>query len=77
MKLFNFHILKQKTLDDMCKRLAEDRKKACEESAKQALVMPNKMISALLRQIVGRNKTLIEAYREAQIALREKVRNAG
>lgn len=65
MKLLGFHILSQKTLDE---RLAEVRR--------ATVVMPNKMISALLRQVVGRNKTLMEAYREAQMALREKVRNA-
>lgn len=65
MKLFRLHILKQKTLDE---RLSEARS--------EAVVMPNKMISALLRQIVGRNKTLMEAYREAQMRYREKVRNA-
>lgn len=69
MKLFNFHILKQKTLDG---QLAE----ASADARKEAVVMPNKMISALLRQIVGRNKTLTEAYQEAQMRLREKVRNA-
>lgn len=65
MRIFNLHILKQKTLDGL---LAE--------SHRAALVMPNKMISALLRQIVGRDRTLMEAYREAQMRLREKVRNA-
>lgn len=65
MKLFNLHILKQKTLDE---RLAK--------AHTQAVIMPNKMISALLRQMAGRNKTLMEAYRGAQMALREKVQNA-
>jgi len=70
MKLFNIHILKQ---DALGRRLAEARKEAC----KEAVVIPNKMISALLRQITGRNKTLMEAYRESQMRLKEKVRNAG
>ena len=62
MKLLGLHILKQKTLDE---QLSEVRQ--------EARIMPNKMISALLRQIFGRDKTLMEAYREAQMVLKEKV----
>lgn len=65
MKLFNLHILKQKTLDE---ELSEARRKA--------IAIPNKIISKLLWQIHGRKKTLKEALVESQMALREKVRNA-
>ena len=58
----------KKTLDG---RLAEVKR----DAMKEAIVLPNKMISCLLRQITGRDKTLMEAYREAQMALREEVRN--
>lgn len=68
MKIFNFHILKQKTLDELCERLAEDRKNACKEAAKAARVIPNKMISKLLWQIYGkRRESLMEAYKKSQM----------
>ena len=56
MKLLGFRILKQKTLDNLCERLAADRTEACVEAAKQARAIPNKMISRLLWQIHGKTK---------------------
>lgn len=80
MKLFNLHILKQKTLDDMCKGLAEDRVKACRESAKRAVIIPNKMISRLLAKQADKPmvKQLLDGYLRLKSEcnyLREKVRN--
>ena len=63
MKIFGFHILSQKTLDE---RLTLARA--------QARWVPNKMISKLLWQIHSPNrKSLMQAYQEAQMRLREKV----
>lgn len=52
MKIFGLHILKQKTLDE---QLANARR--------QAIVIPNKMISKLLWQIHGKPR---ETLKEAQ-----------
>jgi len=71
MKLFGLHIMKQKTLDDM---FNENTRVA----RKQAIVMPNKMISSLLRRIYGdvrKTKPLSQALQEAQMALNRKVLN--
>ncbi len=46
MKIFGLYIIKQRTMDNLCERLAEDRKKAVRE----ALVVPNGMITRLLRK---------------------------
>lgn len=63
MKLFNFHILKQKTLDEC---LAE----AC----KKAIIIPNKMIENLLWQIHNPNReSLMQAYEKSKLKLREKI----
>lgn len=63
MKLFNFHILRQKTLDE---RIAEVRKKA--------IVIQNKIISKLLWQIHSPNReSLIQAYEKSKLKLREAV----
>lgn len=63
MKLFNLHILKQKTLDG---QLVEARKKA--------IVIPNKIISRLLWQIYSPQRdSLIQAYEKSKLKLREAV----
>lgn len=61
MKVFNLHILTQNTLDE---RLSL----ACKSAAREAIVIPNKMISKLLWQIHGKHReSLREAYRKAKM----------
>lgn len=68
MKIFGLIIIKQKTMDNLCERLAEDCKDACVEAAKQARVIPNKIISKLLWEKFGKHRdSLIQAYRESRM----------
>lgn len=60
MKIFGFHILRQKTLN---KGITE----ACIKARKEAIVMPNKVISKLLWQIHGKHReSLMEAYQKSR-----------
>lgn len=70
MKFFNFHIIKQKTLDG---KLAKARK--------DAIVIPNKMISRLLVNQADQPivKQLLVEYRQLHSRyqwLRNRIRNA-
>lgn len=68
MKIFGLIIIKQKTMDNLCEKLAEDRKDACIEAANRARVIPNKMISKLLWQIHGKDReSLMQAYQKSRM----------
>ena len=67
MKIFGLIIIKQRTMDNLCEWLADDRKDACLESARKARVVPNKIISKLLWQIHSPNKEVM--IREHQDSL--------
>lgn len=58
MKIFGLIIIKQGTMDNLCERLADDRKDACIEAASQAREIPTRMISDLLWQIHGKEKMI-------------------
>ncbi len=68
MKIFGLIIIKQKTMDNLCERLADDLADACIEAARQARIVPNKMISKLLWQIHSPDREmLMQAYQDSLV----------